>query len=100
MNEFEDLDSFCSNMVTLKSFEQILRSLFEGKKGDWVRVVDLLKMNKLFAHDQPVNFGELYVTWLESVGGESDFAMIVFCEGEFLWSKIALYNVNRLNASK
>ena len=93
LSEEDRFSNYCVDVVTLQRFEPGLIHLFRQQAGEWASVVELYQ--RAGAPNAAVP-PKLKVTWLPSPSGQSDYAVILFCDEELQWSSTAYYNTERL----
>jgi pyruvate carboxylase len=87
-------ESFCADLLALKSCEAFPVHLLIGKRtGEWVRVRDLCLQIGVDAADVSA---DLVAAWLSDPAGNEGNAVILFYDEDSLWSMAANYNRQRL----
>jgi len=106
MNIEEELYDLSADLLTEQRFFPFIERLFAQNPGVWSRV-ELLCSGIPLIEDRVQSLsaqleGNFMVSWLDYSGGPyvSGFASIMFFEDQLLWSSIAVYNRERIQALK
>ncbi len=92
-SQIETSGDLCSNILTNKACEPLLRTIMMAERGVWLDVRDVCEQGGLSCGGV---FDDLRVVWLDDNAKEDGYVVVLFASISSIWSLFAVCNRSKL----